>query len=168
MSICFESLFCKISPNSRQHQNHASSNPCCFKRKLALLFSSGVNRSVYTGRTTRASMLRSSRSASHTHSSVKPSENDTHLLLKHLGKAAKVKDLSREELFNLKVLSTRPFGLRSARLVARHAGISPSTALKLLNNLKQRGMVDNTAMRGWLKEPSRKSTSGFLAKVPTG
>lgn len=70
-------------------------------------------------------------------------EKDVHLLLKHLGKAPKVNGFSREELFVLKVLLIRPFGLRSARLVAHHAGISPSTALKALNNLEQRGMVEH-------------------------
>ena len=70
------------------------------------------------------------------------SENDARVLLGDLGKAPRVDGFSREELFVLSVLQKRPFGLRSGRLVARHAGISPSTALKALNNLERRGMVE--------------------------
>ncbi|WP_298345992.1 hypothetical protein [Ferrimicrobium sp.] len=54
-----------------------------------------------------------------------------------------MKGFSREELFVLNVLLRRPFGLRSGRLVARHAGISPTTALKALNSLERRGMVEH-------------------------
>lgn len=69
-------------------------------------------------------------------------EQDAHLLREHLGKAPRIDGFTREELFVLRVLLTRPLGLRSGRVVARHAGISPSTALKVLNNLERRGMVE--------------------------
>ena len=62
-------------------------------------------------------------------------EEDARILLGDLGKAPRVDGFSREELFVLSVLLKRPFGLRSGRLIASHAGISPSTALKSLNNL---------------------------------
>ena len=71
------------------------------------------------------------------------SENDARILLGDLGKAPRVDGFTREELFVLSVLLRRPFGLRSGRLVARHAGISPSTALKALNSLEQRAMVEH-------------------------
>ncbi|MGC9154733.1 MAG: hypothetical protein ACP5HZ_03715 [Ferrimicrobium sp.] len=68
---------------------------------------------------------------------------DIRALLADLGRAPRVKGFSREELFVLNVLQRRPFGLRSGRLVARHAGISPTTALKALNSLERRGMVEH-------------------------
>ncbi|MHB8263777.1 MAG: MerR family transcriptional regulator [Acidimicrobiales bacterium] len=71
------------------------------------------------------------------------SEEDAHKLLRYLGKAPKVEGLTREELFVLSSLYVRPFGLRSRRLVAVQAGISPSTASKSLNNLMHRGMVEH-------------------------
>lgn len=71
------------------------------------------------------------------------SEKDALTLLGELGKAPTVDGFTREELFVLNVLLKRPFGLRSGRLVARHGGISPSTALKALNNLERRGMVEH-------------------------
>ncbi len=71
------------------------------------------------------------------------SEKDARILLGDLGKVPKVDGFGREELFVLSVLLKRPFGLRSGRLVARLAGISPSTALKALNNLERRGMVEH-------------------------
>lgn len=71
------------------------------------------------------------------------SEGDLLLLLADLGKAPKMSEFTREELFILNILQKRPFGLRSARLVARHAGISPSTAQKALLNLERQGMVEH-------------------------
>lgn len=70
-------------------------------------------------------------------------EEDARILLEDLGKASRVDGFGREELFVLSDLQKRPFGLCSGRLVARHAGISPSTALKVLNNLERRKMVEH-------------------------
>ncbi len=69
------------------------------------------------------------------------SEKGAQALLEHLGKAPKLDGFTREELFILHVLQKRPFGLRSARAVARCAGISPSTASDALRELEQRGIV---------------------------
>ncbi len=71
------------------------------------------------------------------------SEKDAQALLEHLGKAPKLDGFTREELFILHVLQKRPFGLRSARAVARCAGISPSTASDALHELEQRGIVEH-------------------------
>ncbi len=70
-------------------------------------------------------------------------EQDVRSLLGDLGRAPRLDGFSREELFVLCVLQKRPFGLRSGRLVARHAGISPTTALKVLKSLEKRGMVEH-------------------------
>ncbi len=73
-------------------------------------------------------------------------EDEAQSLLEHLGKAPKLDGFTREELFILHVLQKRPFGLRSARAVARCAGISPSTASVALRELEQRGIVDKTGI----------------------
>ncbi|MDA8374764.1 MAG: MarR family transcriptional regulator [Actinomycetota bacterium] len=71
------------------------------------------------------------------------SEEDARILLEHLGKAPKVDGFTREELFVLKVLQERPFGLRSVRAVARYTGISPTTASDALRKLEQRGIIEH-------------------------
>ena len=71
------------------------------------------------------------------------SEKEIQLLLADLGKAPKIGGFTREEFFILSILQKRPFGLRSARLIARHAGISPSTAQKALGNLERQGFVEH-------------------------
>ena len=70
-------------------------------------------------------------------------EDEAQSLLEHLGKAPKLDGFTREELFILHVLQKRPFGLRSARAVARCAGISPSTASVALRELERRGIVEH-------------------------
>lgn len=70
------------------------------------------------------------------------SEEDARVLLEHLGKAPKLDGFTREELFILHVLQKRPFGLRSARAVARCAGISPTTASDALRDLERRRFVE--------------------------
>lgn len=71
------------------------------------------------------------------------SEEDAQALLEHFGKAPKLDGFTREELFVLHVLQKHPFGLRSARAVARCTGISPSTASKALGDLGKRGIVEH-------------------------
>src|ERR1700722_15087484 len=56
-------------------------------------------------------------------------------------------DLSREELFVLAGLNQSPLGLRSARLVAEAAGVSPTTATRVLPGLIKRGLVSATPQR---------------------
>jgi hypothetical protein len=48
---------------------------------------------------------------------------------------------SRAEVFVLAALARRPFGLRSARAVARLAGVSPTVAGRALTTLAQSGLV---------------------------
>lgn len=57
------------------------------------------------------------------------------------GVAPPVVDLSRSETLVLAALARRPYGLRSARAVARAAGVSPTTAAHALDALRQRGLV---------------------------
>lgn len=57
-------------------------------------------------------------------------------LVTELGAAPVVDGLSREALFVLSALAQRPLGLRSARAVARAAGVSPTTATRLLRELE--------------------------------
>lgn len=55
-------------------------------------------------------------------------------------------ELTREELLVLAALSRRPRGVRSARQVARHAGISPTTASATLRHLADRGLVERSTV----------------------
>lgn len=91
------------------------------------------------------------------------SRQDVRALLADLGRAPRVEGFSREELFVLNVLYKRPFGLRSGRLVARHAGISPTTALKVLKSLEQRGMVEHR--HEVVAEGVSKEISGWILRV---
>ncbi|MDP3984696.1 MAG: MarR family transcriptional regulator [Acidimicrobiia bacterium] len=69
------------------------------------------------------------------------SETDLAVLRRHLGFVPRLPGLSREEVLVLTALTRRPFGLRSARAVARAAGISPTTATSSLRRLQQIGLV---------------------------
>ena len=63
-------------------------------------------------------------------------------LLKHrLGFTPSVAGLSREEVLVAATLLLRPLGLRSARAVARVAGISPTTASRALMRLERTALV---------------------------
>lgn len=70
--------------------------------------------------------------------------DQVHLLLNELGFAPAHNRLSREEMFILSALSFRPLGLRSARAVSRAAGVSPTTASRLLFSLERDGYVKQT------------------------
>jgi hypothetical protein len=65
-------------------------------------------------------------------------------LLGELGFAPTETGLSREALFVAAALAKRPFGLSSTRAVARAAGISPTTASRMLLELERRGIVERT------------------------
>jgi hypothetical protein len=63
------------------------------------------------------------------------------LLRARWGAAPRVADLSHSQTVVLAALARRPNGLRSARAVARAAGISPTAAAHALAALRQRGVV---------------------------
>jgi DNA-binding Lrp family transcriptional regulator len=52
-----------------------------------------------------------------------------------------VAGLTRSEALVLAALARWPFGLRSARAVARQAGLSPTVAARVLTRLRERGLV---------------------------
>jgi len=56
-------------------------------------------------------------------------------------------DRPRQELFVLAALLRRPLGLRSTRAVAAAAGVSPTTAAKVLDSLEEEGLVIQTEQR---------------------
>jgi hypothetical protein len=58
-----------------------------------------------------------------------------------LGAAPAVPGLTREDVLVLAALGRRPFGLGSARAVAKAAGVSPTTAGRSLRRLVERGYV---------------------------
>jgi DNA-binding MarR family transcriptional regulator len=62
-----------------------------------------------------------------------------------LGVTARVPGLSTPEVQVLAALRRAPLGLSSARVVARQAGISPSTASKALRALEREGLVRREA-----------------------
>ena len=55
-------------------------------------------------------------------------------------------ELSHEELLVLAALSRRPRGVRSARRVARQAGVSPTTASRVLRRLADQGYVERSTV----------------------
>ena len=55
-------------------------------------------------------------------------------------------ELTREELSVLAALSRRPRGVRSARRIARHAAISPTTVSAALRRLADRGFVERSTV----------------------
>lgn len=78
---------------------------------------------------------------------------DVALLERRLGYAPVVAGLSREAVLVAAVLLGRPFGLRSARAVARAAGISPTTASQALRRLEQLALVRRRRRRVLLGSP---------------
>lgn len=62
-------------------------------------------------------------------------------LRKHLGYAAPVDGLTREEIFVLAALNLHPLGIRSIRAVARSASVSPTTAGQAVTHLAAKGLV---------------------------
>lgn len=61
-----------------------------------------------------------------------------------LGYVPDVPGLNRENLLALAALARRPFGVRSARVLAESAGISPTTASRVLKELTNQGLVERT------------------------
>ncbi len=68
-------------------------------------------------------------------------------MARHLGVVPDVAGLSREEVLALAALARRPLGLRSARAVARVAGISPTVAARALARLGRKGLVRRRQQR---------------------
>lgn len=68
-------------------------------------------------------------------------------LRRRWGWCPRIKGLDREEAFALAALSRRPLGLRSARAVARAAGISPTTAARALRRLERLRYVRQRTVR---------------------
>jgi predicted transcriptional regulator len=79
---------------------------------------------------------------------------DVALLERRLGYAPPVAGLSREEVLAAAALLGRPLGLRSARAVARAAGISPTTASRALRRLEQVALVRRGRRRVVLGTPT--------------
>lgn len=69
------------------------------------------------------------------------------MLERHLGKIPRLEGLSREAVLVLAALARRPLGLRSARAVARAAGISPTAASQTLKRLQREGLVERQKRR---------------------
>lgn len=63
------------------------------------------------------------------------------------GVAPAIPGLSREDVLVLAALGRRPFGLRSARAVARAAGVSATTAGRSLRRLAEQGYVARETVR---------------------
>lgn len=55
-------------------------------------------------------------------------------------------ELTRAELLVLAAMARRPRGVRSARQVARHVGVSPTTASAALRHLADRGFVERSTV----------------------
>jgi excisionase family DNA binding protein len=68
-------------------------------------------------------------------------------LRRRWGVAPAVDGLTREDMLVLAALGRRPFGLASARAVARAAGVSPTTAGRSLSRLAERGYVARDTVR---------------------
>lgn len=80
--------------------------------------------------------------------------SDVALLERRLGFAPAVAGLSREEVLVAAALLGRPLGLRSARAVARAAGVSPTTASRALRHLEQAELVRRRRRRVMLGIPT--------------
>lgn len=76
------------------------------------------------------------------------------LLERRLGFAPAIAGLRREQVLVAAALLGRPLGLRSARAVARAAGISPTTASRALRHLEQKEMVRRRRRRVMLGAPT--------------
>jgi MarR family len=68
-------------------------------------------------------------------------------LRRRWGVAPPIDGLTREDALVLAALGRRPFGLGSARAVARAAGVSPTTAGRSLRRLVERGYVTRDTVR---------------------
>ena len=77
----------------------------------------------------------------------KLTDGDFKRLRADLGFAPDREDVDREELFVLAALRQHSLGLRSARAVARVAGVSPTTASRALARLENKGYVDHPVRR---------------------
>jgi excisionase family DNA binding protein len=76
--------------------------------------------------------------------------DDVRLLERRLGFAPRVAGLRREEVLVFAALLRHPLGLRSARAVARAAGISPTTASRALRRLGRAALVRRSRRRAVL------------------
>ncbi|MGC8512155.1 MAG: MarR family transcriptional regulator [Acidimicrobiales bacterium] len=63
------------------------------------------------------------------------------ILRRHLGYAPSAQGLSRQGVLLLAALNRRPLGARSARALARSAGVSPTVASRLVNQLTEEGLI---------------------------
>ncbi len=79
---------------------------------------------------------------------------DVTVLERRLGFAPPVAGLSREQVWVAAALLGRPLGLRSARAVARAAGISPTTASRAVRRLEQLALVRRRQRRVMLGVPT--------------
>ena len=77
----------------------------------------------------------------------KLTDMDLQRLRADLGFAPDREDVGRKELFVLAVLRQHSLGLRSARAVARVAGVSPTTASRALARLEDEGYVVHSVRR---------------------
>ena len=77
----------------------------------------------------------------------KLTDGDLKRLRADLGFAPEREDVDREELFVLAALRQHSLGLRSARAVARVAGVSPTTASRVLARLENKGYVGHLVRR---------------------
>jgi excisionase family DNA binding protein len=68
-------------------------------------------------------------------------------LRRRWGTAPAIPGLTREDVLVLAALGRRPFGLRSARAVARAAGVSPTTAGSSLRRLVDQGYLARRTIR---------------------
>jgi DNA-binding Lrp family transcriptional regulator len=68
-------------------------------------------------------------------------------LRRRWGAAPSIPGLTREDVLVLAALGRRPFGLRSARAVARAAGVSPTTAGSSLRRLAAQGYLARQTIR---------------------
>jgi hypothetical protein len=75
-------------------------------------------------------------------------------LERRLGFAPAVAGLSREQVLAAAALLGRPLGLRSARAVARAAGVSPTTSSRALRHLEQIKLVRRRRRRVMLGTPT--------------
>lgn len=69
------------------------------------------------------------------------------MLRDRLGSAPRVDGYTREDLFVLAALNRRPAGVRSVRAVARAAGVSATSAGRVLRRLSDKGLVTRRVRR---------------------
>jgi DNA-binding Lrp family transcriptional regulator len=68
-------------------------------------------------------------------------------LRRRWGSVPSIEGLRRQEVLALAALGRRPFGLRSARALARAAGLSPTAAARALEHLAAAGYVERQTVR---------------------